>query len=67
MKKRIYEFMGRAMMREVLRGTTPGDDEAIMERLRELVPGYGDGTMRRLAFQSLLGLIKTPQDHSTGL
>ncbi len=57
-KERLYEVIGAAMMREVLRGTKPGDDEAIRERLYDLVPGYAEGTKGRLATQSLLGLIK---------
>jgi uncharacterized SAM-binding protein YcdF (DUF218 family) len=59
-RDKVYELIGTAMMREVLRGTKPGDDEAIKERLFRLVPGYpeGTGTKSRLAAQSLLGLLK---------
>lgn len=57
-KERIYELIGAATMREVLRGTKPGDHEAIEERLLDLVPGYAESTKRHLAVQSLLGIVK---------
>lgn len=55
---RIYEKIGATMMNEVLRGTKPGDDDAIHERLFNLVPGYGDGTKANLAIQSVLGSLR---------
>jgi hypothetical protein len=58
LKERLHEMVGLIMLREVLRGTAPGDDEAIKKRLLELVPGYGTGTKRRLAMRSLTGLVK---------
>ena len=57
-KERIYEKVGSIMLDEVLRGTKPGDDEAIKERLFDLVPGYGESTILNLAAKSLTGLIK---------
>ncbi len=58
LRERIWEPLGSAMVREVLRGTTPGDHQAIRERLFDLVPGYEDGKLSRLALDSLLGLLK---------
>jgi hypothetical protein len=46
------------MLNEVLRGTKQGDDEAIKNRLFDLVPGYGDSSVLNLAAKSLTGLIK---------
>ncbi len=57
-RERIYEVVGLLMMKEILRGTKPGDHEAIQERLFDLVPGYADGTKKRLAIQSMLGLLR---------
>jgi len=60
-KAKIWEGLGSAMVREVLRGTKPGDHEAVQERLFDLVPGYdptSPATKRRLAVQSLTGLLK---------
>lgn len=57
-RERAYELIGAVMMKEVLRGTKPGDDEAIRERLFDLVPGYALGTKKRLATQCLLGLVR---------
>jgi uncharacterized SAM-binding protein YcdF (DUF218 family) len=57
-KEKVYEAIGVTIMREVLRGTKPGDDEAIRERLFDLVPGYAQSTKSRLAIRSLAGLIK---------
>jgi uncharacterized SAM-binding protein YcdF (DUF218 family) len=58
MKGKIWETLGTAMMKEVLRGTKPGDHKAIQERLFSLVPGYGESTVPRLAFKSLVGLLR---------
>ncbi len=58
LKDQAYEAVGATMMREILRGTKPGDDEAIRERLERLVPGYADGTKRNLAIQSFLGIFR---------
>ncbi len=58
LRDRGYEMIGGLMMREVLRGTNPGDDEAIRDRLEKLVPGYLDGTKRNLAIQSFLGIFR---------
>lgn len=57
-KEMIWEPLGSALVKEVLRGTRSGDHEAIQERLFDLVPGYGDGTLQRLAFRSLAGCIR---------
>jgi len=57
-KEKVYELIGATMMREVLRGTKPGDDGAIKDRLFNLVPGYAGSTKAHLAIQSLLGLMK---------
>jgi len=57
-KERIWEPLGSVLVREILRGTKPGDHEAIQERLIDLVPGYGDGTLPRLAFRSLVGRLR---------
>jgi uncharacterized SAM-binding protein YcdF (DUF218 family) len=54
-----YEMIGELMMREVFRGTKPGDDEAIRDRLEKLVPGYTNGTKRNLAVQSFLGIFRS--------
>jgi len=54
----VHEKVGEAIMREVLRGTKPGDDETIRKRLFELVPGYAEGTKRNLAVQSFLGIFR---------
>jgi hypothetical protein len=54
----IYEIAGSIMLNEVLRGTEPGDDDAILNRLREMVPGYGDSTIIDLATKSLAGLLR---------
>jgi uncharacterized SAM-binding protein YcdF (DUF218 family) len=58
LKERIYEAMGMRIMKEVFRGTKPGDNEAIQERLFDLVPGYRDSTLQHLAIESLTGLVK---------
>ena len=55
---RIYEKLGSAMLDEVFKGTKPGDDEAIKERLFDLVPGYADGTMPKLVAKTVIGLVK---------
>lgn len=57
LREKIWEPLGAAMVREVLRGTKPGDHEAVQERLFDLVPGYGDSTLPRLALRSLAGLM----------
>ena len=57
-KTKAYEIIGSMMVREVLRGTKPGDDDAIMERLFKLVPGYSQATITNLAINSLLGYFK---------
>ncbi len=61
LRERIWEPLGSAMVREVLRGTKPGDHRAIQERLFDLVPGYSEAstaTVPRLALNSLVGLFK---------
>lgn len=55
-RERVWETLGSVLVNEVLRGTKPGDNEAIQERLFDLIPGYGDSTLPRLAIESLLGL-----------
>jgi uncharacterized SAM-binding protein YcdF (DUF218 family) len=57
-REKLWEALGTALVREILRGTKPGDDEAIKERLFDLIPGYGEATLPRLAMKSLLGLVK---------
>lgn len=57
-KEKIWEFLGIAMANEVLRGTKRGDDQAIKERLYDLVPGYGNTTLNQLALRSMTGLLK---------
>ena len=60
-KAKIWEIIGNAMVKEVLRGTKPGDHEAVQERLFDLVPGYdpsSPASARRLALKSLTGLLK---------
>ncbi len=59
--ERIYEPVGSLLVREILRGTKPGDREAIEERLFDLVPGYiedSPATIPRLAVKSATGLLK---------
>lgn len=58
LKERVWESLGSLMVREILRGTKAGDHEEIQERLFDLVPGYHDGSLPKLAFNSLVGLLK---------
>lgn len=57
-KEKIWEFLGSMLVKEVLRGTKPGDHEAIQERLFDLVPGYENGTFPHLAWSLAKGLLK---------
>lgn len=57
-KEYTWELLGSIMVKEILRGTKQGDHEAIQERLFDLVPGYGEGTLSRLAFRSLTGILR---------
>jgi hypothetical protein len=60
-KEKVYEVVGSLMMDEVLRGTDPGDDAAIRDRLFGLVPGYdpqSSATKMGLARASLLGAVR---------
>lgn len=56
--QRVYESLGATAMQAVLRGTKPGDSEAIRERLFDAVPGYAGATKAEFAMHSLRGLIK---------
>jgi uncharacterized SAM-binding protein YcdF (DUF218 family) len=59
-KERVWEFLGSVLVKEILRGTKPGDHEAIQERLYDLVPGYeNSATLPRLAVKSLTGILKS--------
>jgi uncharacterized SAM-binding protein YcdF (DUF218 family) len=55
---KFYEPIGASIMRRVLQGTKPGDDEAVKERLFDLVPGYAQGTKMRLMAQSFPRLLR---------
>jgi uncharacterized SAM-binding protein YcdF (DUF218 family) len=62
LRERIYEPLASVLLKEVLRGTKPGDHEAVQERLFDLIPGYSEdsgASIPRLAVQSLTGLLKT--------
>ena len=61
LKRLVERSAGALIMREVLRGTKPGDHQAIEERLFNLVPGYdknSPASKQRLAELSLLGIVK---------
>ena len=55
-----YEYAGRLLSRRVLRGTEPGDDEAIRERLFALVPGYTGASKRQIATNHVKDLLHLP-------
>ncbi len=57
-REKIWELLGSAMTREVLRGTKPGDHQAVLERLFDLVPNYSNASLQRLARKSLTGYFK---------
>ena len=57
--QRLYEAAGNMLTRAVFDGTEPGDDQAIMERLFALVPGYTDASKRAIQgnhFRRIVGL-----------
>lgn len=59
LKQRLWEPVGAAMVREILRGTKPGDLDAIQARLFSLVPGYdpaSGASVSTLALKSVTGL-----------
>jgi uncharacterized SAM-binding protein YcdF (DUF218 family) len=57
-KEYVWELLGSALVKEILRGTRQGDHEAIQERLFDLVPGYANGTFGKVAIRSLTGLLR---------
>lgn len=57
-KEKLQETVASIMLREIFKGINSGDDEAIRERLFEIVPGYGKGTVANLAMRSLTGFVR---------
>lgn len=58
--QRMYEMAASVLSRQVLRGTTCGDDRAIRERLFSLVPGYASAGRMAIAANHLRSVLGVP-------